>query len=240
MKKPFSLPGAHRGDRPPARLGCSRRRIRSTRRKDWREIEDGGDAEAGRIVFNIGGCKSCHATPRPTRSAAAWRRAGIENARSARSIRPIFRPTRRTGSAHGRSPISPTPCMAGVSPDGRALLSRASLYVLPAHEPCRRAQSDGISCGRCRRFRDARPPMARLSLFDPPRRRLLEAPLSRRGEARTRSGEKRPNGISAAISSKARDIAPNATPRAIFSGALSPRAGLPAARRPTAKARRRT
>jgi mono/diheme cytochrome c family protein len=30
---------------------------------DWRAIEEGGDAEAGRITFNIGGCESCHATP---------------------------------------------------------------------------------------------------------------------------------------------------------------------------------
>ena len=31
--------------------------------EDWRAFEAGGDAEAGRIVFNIGGCESCHATP---------------------------------------------------------------------------------------------------------------------------------------------------------------------------------
>lgn len=31
--------------------------------EDWQKIEAGGDAEAGRIVFNIGGCKSCHASP---------------------------------------------------------------------------------------------------------------------------------------------------------------------------------
>jgi mono/diheme cytochrome c family protein len=31
--------------------------------EDWRAFEAGGDAEAGRIVFNVGGCESCHATP---------------------------------------------------------------------------------------------------------------------------------------------------------------------------------
>src|SRR5579872_2498703 len=31
--------------------------------QDWQAIEAGGDAEAGRIVFNVGGCESCHATP---------------------------------------------------------------------------------------------------------------------------------------------------------------------------------
>jgi mono/diheme cytochrome c family protein len=31
--------------------------------EDWRALEAGGDAEAGRIVFNVGGCESCHATP---------------------------------------------------------------------------------------------------------------------------------------------------------------------------------
>jgi mono/diheme cytochrome c family protein len=31
--------------------------------ENWQAFEAGGDAEAGRIVFNVGGCESCHATP---------------------------------------------------------------------------------------------------------------------------------------------------------------------------------
>src|SRR5947209_20418643 len=32
-------------------------------RDDWAALEEGGDAERGRIVFDAGGCPSCHATP---------------------------------------------------------------------------------------------------------------------------------------------------------------------------------
>jgi mono/diheme cytochrome c family protein len=31
--------------------------------QDWQAFEAGGDAEAGRLVFNAGGCESCHAIP---------------------------------------------------------------------------------------------------------------------------------------------------------------------------------
>jgi mono/diheme cytochrome c family protein len=34
--------------------------------EDWRTFETSGDAQAGRLLFNAGGCESCHATPGQT------------------------------------------------------------------------------------------------------------------------------------------------------------------------------
>ncbi len=86
-------------------------------RADWRTYEEGGGSGRGRVVFLVGGCESCHATPGQDDSIKARRRLRIEDA--VRLVLPAEYFPRSRGTESGRWKVVDlaNALLAGVSPE---------------------------------------------------------------------------------------------------------------------------
>ena len=139
-------------------------------------VAEPGDPEAGKNVFYIAGCESCHMSPGqkdPLRLGG-----GMELKTPFGSFfPPNISPDLRDGIGGWTSADFANALMAGVSPRGRAFVSGFSLSVLSPHVDQGRAGSlrlpahaaAGLGAGAAER--------AQVPLLHPPRRRLLEASL---------------------------------------------------------------
>ena len=152
-------------------------------------VSEPGDPEAGRNVFFIAGCESCHMSPGqkdPFRLGG-----GMELKTPFGSFYPPnISPDPKDGIGSWSAADFANAIMAGVSPRGRASLSGVALPVLLPdvdRGPARplRLPADGAA-GLGTRAAER----ADLPVLDPPRRRVLEAPLHAedRPSARRRSG----------------------------------------------------
>ena len=191
-------------------------------REDWRALEGSGDAAAGRTIFQIGGCESCHVSPGQTNPLLLG--GGLELKTAFGSFfPPNISPDPKDGIGDWKVVDLANALQAGVSPGG------AHLYPALPYTSYQRVTLD-----------DIRNLMAYLRTLPPSRgeRRRINWPSPFPFGADWDFGscsistapalfpirKKAPNGTSAAISSKGRAIAAEChSPRNFLGGIVASR-----------------
>ena len=139
-------------------------------------VSEPGDPEAGKNVFYIAGCESCHQSP--GQSDPLRLGGGIELKTPFGSFYPPnITPDRHDGIGGWSAEDFANALMAGVVAERRTPLSGAALHILLSHVDQGRPRSLRLSPHAAAGRRQSSAECGELPLFDPPRDRHLEAPL---------------------------------------------------------------